>query len=125
MAESFREALYCPLARAVDAEGRDTTLATDTGDLLDHASRWLLLTHDFHRFLGHLDKSEEVDFHLRSILLLGELFENTRETVASIVDDDIDTLELVNSALNAASISAFLVTSSLTARKFWNELEIE
>ena len=117
MAESFRETLYRPLTRAVDAESGNTALASDAGDLLDHASRWLLFTHDFHRFLGHLNKSEKVDFHLRSILLLGELFENTRETVASIVDDDVDTLELVNRAFERSVNICFLGNIELDSKE--------
>jgi len=108
MAESLREALDRPLAGTIDAESWNTALATDTGDLLDHTSRWLLFAHDIQRFLRHLDESEEVDFHLPSVLLLCELFKDTGEAVAGIVDDDIDTLELVNCGFECSFNIRFL-----------------
>lgn len=87
--------LYSPFAGAVDAECGDTALTTDGGDLLDDTSRWLLLTHDFHGLLGDGHQAEEVDFHLCACLLLCDFLKNTRETIAGIVDHDINALESI------------------------------
>lgn len=65
MADGLGEALDRPLGGTVDAEGRDTALAANGSDLLDHAARWrVLLAHNLHCLASAVNEAEEVDFHL-------------------------------------------------------------
>lgn len=93
-ANSLREALDGPLAGTVDAEQRNTALSSNGCNLLNQSSRGLVvLTHDLHRSSCALQQTEEVHLHLLAGLRFGHRFELAAETVASIVDDDIDTVE--------------------------------
>jgi len=108
MTESLSEPLNRPLARAVDAESGNTSLSSNASDLLDHASWGFLLTHHLHCFLGDFDEAKEVDFHLRSVLLLSELFEDSWETLSCVVDDDINALEFIDGGFERGIDVSFL-----------------
>lgn len=55
-----------------------------------------MLAHHFHGFSGYFDQPEKVDFHLCAVLLFGQLLEDSGETIACVVDDDVHALEFVN-----------------------------
>jgi len=64
--------------------------------LLDQPSGRLLLAHGLESYTGDIDQAEKVDFHLGPDLLVTERLELAAEAVASIVDDDIDTSEMLD-----------------------------
>jgi hypothetical protein len=68
--------------------------------LLNPASRRrVLVTHDVQRLAGHIDQAKVVDLHLRPDLLLGQALELAGQTVASVVDADVNSPELFESFL--------------------------
>lgn len=98
--ERLGEAFDGPLAGAVDCECWDTGLTSNGSDLLDLAAGWrVLLSHDLQSFSCDIDQAKEVDLHLCSNLLVVETLELAAQAIACVVDDDVDTSELLQSFL--------------------------
>jgi hypothetical protein len=63
--------------------------------LLDDTTS-LELSHDLQRLPCDIDQAEEVDVHLLPELAVGERLEWSTQTVASVVHDNVDALELLD-----------------------------
>jgi len=96
LADSFG-ALNRPLTGAVDTEEWNAPLFSNTCNLLDEASRWLLIAHNIHGPPHHQVKAEEADLHLSLDLVFGEFLEDSCKTVTSAINNDINSIKLFNS----------------------------
>lgn len=83
---NLRSSFNCPLAGTVDGKEGNTALTTNGSYLLDYTTDGGLSAHGFEGFAGHVQKTEEVYFHLFADLLFTQAFEFAGETVSSAVE---------------------------------------